>query len=491
MKEYLLGIDNGGTVCKAALFDLNGRQIVKKGISIPFSVNENGKSERDPNEIIEKNLALIRSVVSKADGRIVGVGLSGHGKGLYLLDRDGKPLGGGIGSTDSRALEYELEWVKDGTAARAREKTFQRVLACQPVSILRWMKDNDPDTYGRVGSILSVNDLIGYALTGAVCAERTEISGTNLLNLNTAAYDGELLSLFEIGEIADALPPVIGSFDVRGTVTKEIAEKTGLEEGTPVSSGMFDIDACALAAGTVNEGDMCMIAGTWSINEYISPAPVDGISMNSLYCVPGMYLAEESSAASAGNLEWLRGIIKEYSYSELDRMVEGIPPEKANVYYLPFLYASNLSPYARAALIGLESGHGTADAVRAVYEGVVFSGYTHLERLLAVCRQKPAFIRLAGGVVNSPVWIQMFADIAGIPVCVSAVSELGCLGAAMSAGIAAGVYGSAVDAAEKCTGESSLVYPIKENEAVYREKYEVYRAVESALSPLWKRIRGI
>ncbi len=491
MKEYLLGIDNGGTVCKAALFDLNGRQISKKGVSIPFSVNEGGKVERDTHVIIEKNFSLIRDLVSQADGNVIGVGLSGHGKGLYMLDRDGSPLGGGIGSTDSRAFEYELTWEKDSTAAKAREKTFQRVLACQPVSLLRWMKDNDPEKYGKIGSVLSVNDLVGYALTGEISAERTEISGTNLLNLKTVGYDRELTALFGIEEIYDALPPVTDSFDARGYVTKQAAEKTGLKEGTPVSGGMFDIDACALAAGTVKVGDMCMIAGTWSINEYISSSPVDGISMNSLYCIPGTYLAEESSAASAGNLEWVRGIIRDYSYRELDRMAESIRPDDANVYFLPFLYASNLSPYARAAFIGLESGHGTADLVRAVYEGVVFSGYTHLERLLEKCDKRPEFIRLAGGVVNSPVWVQMFADMAGIPVCVSEVSELGCLGAAMSAGIAAGIYGSAVEAAARCSGDGRLVYPIAGNETIYRKKYSIYREIENAVSPLWKRIRGL
>ena len=491
MKKYLLGIDNGGTVCKAALFDLGGRQVLKKGITVPLSVNENGMVERDPNVIIEKNYELIREIQAGCDGEIAAIGLSGHGKGLYLLDKKGLPLGGGIGSTDTRALEYELMWEKDGTAAAARKKTFQRVLACQPVSLLRWMKDNDRETYEKIGSVLSVNDLVGYALTGNVFAERTEISGTNLLNLQTVSYDGELLSLFGVEETADALPPVISSFDVRGYVTGGAAEKTGLKEGTPVCGGMFDIDACALAAGTVNAGDMCMIAGTWSINEYISRAPVEKISMNSLYCIPGMYLAEESSAASAGNLEWMRDILREHSYRELDEMVGSVRPEKANVYFLPFLYASNLTPYARASLVGLESGHTEADVVRAVYEGVVFSGYTHLERLLDNCEKKPDFIRLAGGVVNSPVWVQMFADTAGIPVRVSEVSELGCLGAAMAAGVASGVYGSAAEAARICAGEGRLVCPVKGNTDIYREKYGVYRDIERALSPLWRRIRGI
>ena len=55
--------------------------------------------------------------------------------------------------------------------------------------------------------------------------------------------------------------------------------------------------ACALAAGVTDEKNICMIAGTWSINEYIRRNPVtDGrVLMNSLFCLPGYYLVEESS----------------------------------------------------------------------------------------------------------------------------------------------------------------------------------------------------
>ncbi len=492
MKKYFLGIDNGGTACKAAVFDENGVQVCEKSTRIPLAVNSNGRTERNPEVIKEKNLELIREIMKSFDGEISAIGLSGHGKGLYMLDKEGKPLGNGIGSTDNRALEYELKWANDGTAAKAGEMTFQKVLACQPVSLLRWLKDNDRETYDRIGYVLSVNDYIGYVLTGNIAAESTAVSGTNLINLSTGEYSRELLELFGIPEMMPAMTKIIGSFESRGGITKEIAEKTGLKEGTPVAGGMFDIDACALAAGTVNENDMCMIAGTWSINEYISKKPVKGeVSMNSYYCIPGLYVAEESSAASAGNLEWVLSIAKEHSYEEINSLVEKLQPEDSNVYFFPFLFASNLNPYAQASFIGLESGSTDADIFRAVYEGVVYSGYTHLERLINSCSKKPDFIRLAGGVVNSKVWTQMFADIAGIPVKVSKSPELGCKGAAMAAGIACGVYADAKAAAEKCTGDSEMVYPNTEKTEIYRRKYSTYREIEKALAPVWKKIRNI
>lgn len=99
---------------------------------------------------------------------------------------------------------------------------------------------------------------------------------------------------------------MIASFPVAGYVNEAAAQATGLCKGTPVGGGMFDIDACGLAAGMTDEDAVTMIAGTWSINEYITKTPVSGAGapMNSLYCIDGFYLAEECSPASAGNLQW-------------------------------------------------------------------------------------------------------------------------------------------------------------------------------------------
>ena len=49
-------------------------------------------------------------------------------------------------------------------------------------------------------------------------------------------------------------------------MTREASEKTLLPEGTPVAAGMFDVNACGIASGLSDEEQMCMIAGTWSIN---------------------------------------------------------------------------------------------------------------------------------------------------------------------------------------------------------------------------------
>ena len=61
-----------------------------------------------------------------------------------------------------------------------------------------------------------------------------------------------------------------------------------------------------------------MIAGTWSINEFIGKEPVTNgtVALNSMFCIPGYYLIEESSPTSAGNMEWFIRNLMNYEKEE-------------------------------------------------------------------------------------------------------------------------------------------------------------------------------
>ena len=484
--SYLLGIDNGGTVIKAALFDLDGNQIAVKSVKTPLETPEPGFTERSLADVKAANYAVLRQLTAEYGSDVAAIGISGHGKGLYVLGKDREEIYPGIGSTDGRAIAYEQMWKADGTADRVYERTAQKVLACQPVALLRWMKDHRPDVYGSIGAVMSVKDYVRYCLTGGISAEYSDVSGSNLLNLYTSQYDPWLLEQFGIPEIADCLPPICHSAAVCGTVTADCAAQTGLRAGTPVVGGMFDIDACAIASGCIHAGDMCLIAGTWSINEYVSEAIAadHSVSMNSIFCDPRYYLAEESSATSAGNLEWFRDYLKNRDYAEIDRLVASVPAEDCDVYYLPFLYASNENPLARGCIIGLSGYHTDAHLYRAVYEGVAFSHMTHVRALLRTAR--PTRVRLTGGAVNSALWVQIICDVLGLELEIVQDTEMGAKGAAMAAGVGAGVYADYADAVERCVRPFDVVRPDPARHALYEKKYAKYRRIADALDTVWE-----
>lgn len=497
--KYLLGIDNGGTYAKAALVSETGRQIAVARELIPVSHAKPDYAERDMRELWRANCRAICGAISKSKIRpedIAGVSFSGHGKGLYLINRDGEPTRNGILSTDSRAQSYVKKWLKNGTTAKVKEITCQTVLACQPVSLLAWLKDHEPESYAKASQVFSVNDYIRFRLTGEPGADITAASGCNLINMSTGRYDQQILSMFGIEDAFEKLPPLKRPTEVCGTVTKLAAMETGLKSGTPVSAGMFDIDACGIAAGLSDESKMCMIAGTWSINEFISRSPVinQANSLNSLFCIPGYYLIEESSPTSAGNLEWfVRNLLKSDGggkalYDQIDVWVDSVSPEEPIPVFLPFLDGSNVTPSAQASFVGFTSYHTKCHLLRSVYEGVVFSHLMHVRRLLRN-HVVPSSISLTGGVTNSPVWVQMFADILQIPVDVIQEKECGAQGAAIAASIAAGIYLNFEEAIRNMVHIDHTVQPRREMRDVYKKKYEAYQKVIDALSPVWSYLK--
>lgn len=502
MGRYFLGVDNGGTLSKAAIFDEKGVQIASASATLALYTPSPGFTERDMDELYNATAQVIRSAIAKSGIRadeIAGVGCAGHGKGLYLWSKENTPLGRGIVSTDSRAWEYPMRWKEDGTADKVFAKTFQDILACQPVSLLKWIEEHEPARLEHLQWIFEVKDYIRYRLTGEPLAEITDYSGSNLLNCATRSFDRELLQLFGLGYIWENLPPLVGSADRCGKITKEAARRTGLKEGTPVSGGMFDIDACAIAMDITDEQHIAVIAGTWSINEYISKKPVldRSVMMNSLYCLDEYYLIEESSPTSAGNHAWFvdtflaeeraeaqkRGM---HPYAYCDTLAQAVGSDDHSIIFLPYLYGATHNPRGKASLIGVGAHHQRSHMIRAVLEGIAFGHKLHVNRLLAN-RDTTQTIRLAGGVNASPLWTQIFADVFELPVQIVQASELGALGAAMSAAVASGTFTSLEEAATAMVSLGQLYTPHTADSTIYREKFALFEELSTTLDPYWAR----
>lgn len=501
MNSYFMGIDNGGTVSKAVIFDARGGEVASAAVGLKLQTPQAGFTERDMDELWNANCKVIKECMAKAGIKaeeIKGIACTGHGKGLYLWGKDDKPCCNGIVSTDARAWEYPEKWHEDGTADRVFEKTYQKILACQPVSLLCWLKDHKPEVVSNIKWVFEVKDYIRFKLTDEAFAEITDYSGSNLMNIKDGCFDRELLKEFGLEDLYDTLPPLKYSTDYCGGVSKHANDETGLKEGTPVAGGMFDIDACAVAMDITNEDYIAVIAGTWSINEYISKQPVlnKSVMMNSLYCMNGYYLIEESSPTSAGNHSWFIDMFMGEEklkaeeqgmnvYKYCDQLAAKVAPNEQNIMFLPYIFGSNYNPQAKATFLGLDSHHTKAHMIRAVMEGVVFCHRVHLEKLL-INRADTKAIRLAGGAASSLLWAQIFSDVFKLPVEIIDTKELGTLGCAMAAAVAAGEYQDLKEAAKHMVKIKYRLEPDPENDTIYDRKFELYKRVSGALDGLWK-----
>ncbi|MDO4573741.1 MAG: FGGY-family carbohydrate kinase [Planctomycetia bacterium] len=494
--KYFLGIDNGGTLTKAGLFDQKGRELAVATCPAELRHPQKGFEEIDRKTLWDANARAIRSVLEKASvppEQIACVAVAGHGNGMYLVDENGELLVG-IHSTDTRAQAYVDRWNADGTWESLLPKTTQATWAAQPNALFRWFQDHDPETLRKARWLFMVKDYIRYCLTGRAAMERTDASATSLLNNNTCQYDSELLDAWGISECRRLLPPLVGTFDLCGYVTADAARKTGLAEGTPVAGGMFDIDAAGLAAGMTDATSLCLISGTWGNNQYIAPEPVVSkeVFMTTCYSIPGFYLMLEGSATSAANLEWfLREFLRadrellqlrggaETIYDRVNAEMAATTPKDCETVFLPYLYTSPVHRDAKGALLGLDAWQCRGHILRAICEGIVFGHCWHIDRLLQF-RNMPDKILLAGGASKSPLWSQMFADILRVPVEIPDGSELGTLGAAIAGAVAVGEYPDASAACAAMVRFSRTFLPNPDWADVYQKKHDRFREL------LWK-----
>ncbi len=506
MGKYLLGLDNGNTVSKVAIFDLSGKELEVAACNVETEYPKPGWTERSMAGLWQGVVSAIREAIAKAEinpADIVGIGSSGHGNGLYLLDKAGQALGNGIQSLDSRASAIVDGWHEADLHAKAFPYTLQAFWPAQPNALLAWIKKHEPARYESIGTVLLCKDYVNYCLSGEIRTDYSDMSSTSLFDVPHKQYSRELLTLFGIPEIYEALPRPAQSFEVIGQVTAAAAEATGLSVGTPVVGGMFDVDASAIGAGVYRPGQACLIAGTWSINEVVTAEPVvdPNLFMTSIFSAPEAWLTIEASATSATNLEWFvtqfcaeerleaekRGISV---YEVCSEVVAGIEPNSANVIFHPFLYGSNVQANARSGFYGVAGWHTRAHLLRALFEGVVFSHLNHIEKLRAGGAGFD-IARLTGGGARSEVWAQMFADILETSIEVPDGTETGARGAAISAGIGAGIYNNYAEAVQQAVSVVRTHKPNPANAPLYLARYEAYKHLVEAMQSPWDRLAGL
>ncbi len=500
MGTYLMGIDNGGTMTKASIYDLSGNEVAAHAVKADILTPKAGHYEREMEALWQANIEAVSGAIRKGGinaREIAAISLTGHGNGLHLVDAQGLPVQNCIESSDSRAAAYVEKWMQDGTFEKVHPKSMQILWPALTCCMAAWMNDHRKDEMDKARWVFSVIDYIRFMLTGEPRAELTILSGSGLLNNSTGQYDDGMLEDMGIGGIRDKLPPIARSDEICGRVHLKAAELTGLAAGTPVAAGLYDIDSAGLAVGMTDETRMNIIVGSWCNNQFISKKPLISKEFFSTtrYAIDGYWLMLEGSPTSASNLEWfVSEFLQEEKkaavssgksvYALCNDAVDSTRPEETKLVFLPFLYGSNAGPKARSVLLGMEGWNKREHIIRAIYEGICFSHRSHIEKLFQY-RPRPDCARIAGGAARSKPWVQMFADVLQLSMEVTAASELGTLGAAICAGVAAGLFSSYEEAVGKMVKTVGRIEPQRGNTGVYEAKYQRYLKAIKSLEGYW------
>lgn len=496
MKKYLLGVDNGGTYIKAALYDFKGKQI---GITKEYNekiIPGVGMSEYNQDTLWQINCNCIKNVIEGTGidpNEIACLGISGQGCGFYAIDSKGQNICNAISSSDQRAVKYVEKWEKDGTSEKLFDLIFRYSTPGHINAILAWLKDNEPDNYDKIAYLFSMKDFLIYRLTGEVVSGYGCQSASCLMNMNTNEFDKNLADAFGIQEVIDKFGPLKWDIEICGYITDEAADLCGCMSGTPVCGGCHDVVASIIAMGVDNSAPFFVITGTHAINGYISDTPIldKSVLSTELFAFPGGYMIEDSFPASSGILEWVIDLF--YSreektltdiYNEINQMVDSISPDESDLIFLPYLNGQRDNLKARGTWIGLLPHHTKAHMFRAVYEAVAFTHMRHLENLFNN-RTKPEMIRMAGGATNSTVWIQLFADVIDIPLHVVPKEEMGTKGAAIVAAVSAKIYPDVKTAISNMTSVGKVFEPRQDFSAIYQKKYLRFKSIVNKTDSIW------
>ncbi|GAA4720683.1 FGGY-family carbohydrate kinase [Phytohabitans rumicis] len=487
MTGYLLGIDAGQTVTKAALFDTNGHEIAVASAETRTTSPAPRWQERDMNEAWTQTAEAIRRCLDNAavdTTSVRGVGVCAHGDGLYLVDADLRPVRPAILATDSRAQRYADRYRHDDALLRL---TGQAPAPYNPAPMLAWLRDHEPQALRRARWTLFCKDWIRLRLTGEVATDPSDASAF-CTDLHTQTWSRHALRVFGLSDMEPLLPVIAPSAAQVGAVTPAAAQQTGLAAGTPVVTGAHDVDAAALGIGAAEAGTLSMVLGTFSINQVVADTPVTDPRWQARpFLRPAQWLHMSTSPSGASNLEWA---VRQWGPLDADgapayesAIAEAVAARHSPT-YLPFLYGAPYGVGVSAAFTGVRGWHTRGDLLRGVLEGVVFNHRWHVDALADSfdVRSRPA--RVCGGGARSAAWTQMLADALDTSIEVTDAAEAGARGAALLAGVGAGVFGGLDDAVARSVRVIRSHTPNPDETARLEAGYARYRRVVDALADL-------
>jgi xylulokinase len=466
--ESFIGIDVGTTAVKALAVSPSGEVLARAQASYPLSTPRPGWAEQDP----EDWWRATQEALAALGVRPAAIGLSGQMHGLVALDASDQVIRPAILWNDGRT-QRQCDAIEATVGLdRLIALTGNRALAGFTAPKLLWLRDEEPESFARIRSVLLPKDYVRLRLTGEKATDVSDASGTLLFDVGARAWSEPLLEALELD--AAILPPAL-----------ESPALTGSYEGVPVVAGGGDQAAGAVGVGvTVPGGPLSVALGTSGVVFAALPAfAADAQARVHAFChaVPGMWHAMGVMLNAAGALRWLHDVTGEADYDQLMAEAERWEPGVEGLTFLPYLAGErtpHADPDARGAFAGLSLRHDRGALTRAVLEGVAFGLRDSLDLVRELGVDARA-ARVSGGGAASDLFLRVVASALGLPVERVAVDEGAAYGAALLAGVGAGAFGSVEEAAALARPTATIepAWDLSEPLARYRALYPALRAM--------------
>ncbi len=494
---YLLGYDVGSSSVKASLVSVETGKCVATAFypksEAPIMSRQPGFAEQEPSmwwanlklatadilEQVRSKATLQSKTFSPADIKAIGISYQMHG--LVCVDKDRNVLRPSIIWCDSRAVPYG-------------NKAFEKLGAdwCLPhllnnpgnftAAKLAWVKENEPQLYGRISKIMLPGDYIAMRLTGSVCTTVGGLSEGIFWDFRENRPSRELLAYFGFDE--SLLPVIKPTFGPQGALTKEAADLLGLAPGTPVTYRAGDQPNNALSLNVFEPGEIASTAGTsgvvYGVNGTIDYDPLSRVNsfahvnhtagdprIGVLLCINGTGILNS----------WIRRNVapEGISYADMNTLAAQVPIGSDGVAILPFGNGAERMLGNRdtgCSIHGVNfNRHGKAHLLRAAQEGIVFSFQYGIEIMEKMGIPVKMIHAGKANMFLSPIFRDTLAGISGATI--ELYDTDGSVGAAKGAGMGAGIYH---DHNEAFASLEKLAVITPSHEEEYKAAYENWKS---------------
>ncbi len=488
-----IGIDLGTSACKLLLVDEGGEVQNKVTKEYPLSFPRPGWSEQNPEDwwraVTEGMPELLAGFEAS---QVAGIGAGGQMHGLVALDENGQVIRPAILWNDGRTA-VQVAYLNE-TVGRDKLSRYTANIAFAGFTApkLLWMRENEPENFARIRKIMLPKDYINYRLTGAHCTDRSDASGTLLLDVQNKRWSAEMCEICGVSE--EQLPRLYESWEVVGTLLPDAAKALGLLEAVKVCAGAGDNAAAAIGTGVVGAGGCNISLGT-SGTIFVSSDKFGVDPNNALHSFAhadgGWHLMGCMLSAASCNKWWCEDILGTNNYSVEQKPIDADKLGRNRVFFLPYLMGER-SPIndtdARGAFIGMSMDTTRADFTQAVLEGVAFAIRDSFEVAKSLGVDIPRST-ICGGGAKSPLWRTILANVLGIPLDLPQTEQGPGYGGAVLAMVGCGAFPSVQTACGALVKIAGTVAPDSELTARYEERYRKFLKIYPALKNLFPALK--
>ncbi|HZJ30976.1 MAG TPA: glycerol kinase GlpK [Vicinamibacterales bacterium] len=455
MPSYVGAIDQGTSSTRFIIFDESTRIVAESQQPHEQIYPQAGWVEHDPVEIWRNTQTVIAGALraGRLQARdLAAIGITNQRETTLVWDRrSGAPLTNALVWQDTRVADYIPSLSSRLGAEFFRSRTGLPLSSYFSSLKIRWILDHVPGAraLAEKGDALfgNVDTFLVWQLTGGVhgglhITDVTNASRTQLLNLDTLAWDDDLLQAFEIPRAM--LPAIRSSSERYGVATAAPIQ------GVPITGILGDQQAALVGQTCFQVGEAKNTYGTGCFLLLNTGGTAVRSRCGLLTTVAYQMGAEapryalEGSVAITGALvQWVRdNLALIHSSAEIETLAQTVP-DNGGVYFVPAfsgLYAPHWNDGARGAIFGLTRFANRGHVARAVLEATAFQTWEVLQAMEKDSGITLETLRVDGGMTDNELLMQFQADVVNRPVVRPTIKETTALGAAFAAGLAIGIF---------------------------------------------------